>query len=69
MSHMDLLRDESDSCDDTCLTSSGDGNQFLFIKVENVTDVKEDDDPERVTFPVVKTEHEIAILPSSDEGE
>jgi hypothetical protein len=61
-SHMDLLKVEPGSCEETCLMSSGDGNKFLFIKVENVTDIKEDDDPEPVTAPVIKTEHEVSCI-------
>jgi len=59
-SHMDVPKDEPGSGDEACVTSSGDGNQFLFIKVENVTDIKEEDGTEPVTSPVIKTEHEVS---------
>ena len=61
-SHMDILKDEPGSCDEACVTSSGDGNQFLFIKVENVTDIKEEDGTEPLTPPVIKTEHEVSSV-------
>jgi hypothetical protein len=61
-SHMDVLKDEPGSCDEACVTSSGDGNQFLFIKVENVTDIKEEDDTEPLASPVIKIEHEVSSL-------
>jgi len=59
-SHMDILKDEPGSCDEVCVTSSGDGSQFLFIKVENVTDIKEEDGAEPLTSTVIKTEHEVS---------
>jgi hypothetical protein len=59
-SHMDVLKDERGSCDEACVTSSGDGNRFLFIKVENVSDIKEEDSAEPLTSPVIKTEHEVS---------
>jgi hypothetical protein len=45
-----------DSYSETCLTSSRDGSQFVSIKVEEVTDMQEEEDPLLITFPVTKAE-------------
>jgi hypothetical protein len=66
-SSMDLLKVEPDSCDD---------NEFIDIKVEEVTikeedvtikeedftDVKEEEDPLLIRVPLTGTEHEVSCL-------
>ena len=59
---VNLVKDEPGACNEACSVSSDDGNQFLFIKVENVTDIKEDDDTKPMTSPVIKTEHEVSCM-------
>jgi hypothetical protein len=53
---MGLIQAGPDSCSETCLTSSHDGNQLVGIKVEEVTDIQEEEDPLLITFPVTKAE-------------
>jgi hypothetical protein len=50
------------SCSDTCLTSSHDGNQVIDIKVEDVTDIQEQEDLLLTDFPAVETEHEVSCM-------
>jgi hypothetical protein len=55
---MDLLKVEPGSDSETC----HDGNQVIDIKVEEVTDIQEEEDPLRRTFTVIKTEHEVSCI-------
>jgi hypothetical protein len=55
---MNLLKVEPGSDSDTC----HDGNQVTNIKVGEVTDVQEDEDPLLRTFPVIEAEHEVSIM-------
>jgi hypothetical protein len=57
---MDLLKVVPGSYSETCLTSSHVGNQVTDIKVEDVTDILEEDDPISTTLPVIKAEHEVS---------
>jgi hypothetical protein len=59
-SHMDILKDEPGSCDETSVTSSDDGSQVIGIKVEEDNDMKEEDGPELVTSPLTEAEHEVS---------
>jgi hypothetical protein len=54
---MDSLKVEPGSDSETC----HDGNQVIDIKVE-VTDVQEEEDPVLITFPLMKTEHEVSCM-------
>jgi hypothetical protein len=56
---VDILRGERGACTETCSTSSGNGNQFLFV---NVTDIKEEEDPEPATSPLIKTEPTVSSV-------
>jgi hypothetical protein len=62
----DLLKVELGSCSEACLTSCHDGNEVIDIKVEEVVDREEEEDPLLITFPVIKAEHEVSsvYLPS-----
>jgi hypothetical protein len=53
---MGLSQAGPDSCSETSLTSSHDGNQLVSIKVEEGTDIQEEEDPLLITFPVTKAE-------------
>lgn len=55
-SYMDILKSEPGSSIGTCQMSSDDGNQFVGIKVEDVTDVKEEEDPGPATSTGIKSE-------------
>ena len=55
---MDLRNYDPGFRRETCHTSSGDGNQ-----VEEVTIIKEEESPEAISFPDIKTEHEVSCMP------
>ena len=57
---VDLRKHEPSLCGETCHTPSGDCNQVIGIKVEEVISIKEEEDPEPISFPVIKTEHEVS---------
>jgi len=59
---MDLLNYEPGFCTETCHTSSGDSNQVTGMKVEEVISIKEEEDPEPISFPETKTEHEVSCM-------
>jgi hypothetical protein len=59
---MDVLKDEPGSCNEACSASSDDGNQIIDIKVEEDTDIKEEDDSEQTKSPVTGTESEVSRM-------
>jgi hypothetical protein len=61
-SHVGLPKDEPGSCDEACVTSSDDGNQVIDIKVEEDSDVKEENDLEQMKSPVTGTESEVSCV-------
>jgi hypothetical protein len=50
---MDVLKVEPDS---------GDESEVIDIKVEDTTDVKQEEDPLLITLPVSDTEHEVSCM-------
>jgi len=54
---MDLAKGESGCCSKTCLTSAGDADEVLNIKVEEGTDVDEEEIPMPL-FCAVKVEQD-----------
>jgi len=60
---VDLLQDETGLYNETCVAESYDGNQVVDIKVEEVPYIKEEDDPESVSSPDIKIEHEVSFMP------
>jgi len=58
---VDMLRGEHGLCTETRSTSSAEGNQFLFVNVDEVTDIKEEDDPELTTSPVIRAELAVSL--------
>jgi hypothetical protein len=52
--------DVSGSCTETSPTSSYDAHQAINTKVEEVSDVEEEDNPVPISFPVIKTEHVVS---------
>jgi hypothetical protein len=60
---VELLRYEPESSTETCLRSAGARNQVAGVKVEEGVAVKvEEEDPEPVSFPTIKTEPEVSDM-------
>ena len=59
---MDITKSEPGSSTGTCQMSSDDGNQFVSIKVEDVTDVKEEEDPGPAASTGIKTEPAVSCM-------
>jgi hypothetical protein len=58
---MDLPKVEPGLCSETCLASC-DGNQNVHTKVEEVPDIKSEENSKPITFPVVKCENEVSFV-------
>ena len=57
---MDCVEGETGSCTETCVQSGGGvGTEEISIKEEAI-DI-EDEIPEAITFPSIKTEHEVRL--------
>jgi hypothetical protein len=51
------------SCTETCSTSSRDANQAINIKVEEVSDVEEEEEnPVPISFPGIKAERAVSCF-------
>jgi len=50
---MDIVKVEPDSSDES---------EVIDIKVEDTTDVKQEEDPLLITLPVTDTEHEVSCM-------
>jgi hypothetical protein len=59
---MDLLKSEPGPCVETCMMSYDDMHHVVRIKVEEVTDTKEEEDPEPPTPPIIKTEPIVSFM-------
>jgi hypothetical protein len=59
---MDVPKREPDSRTETCLMSFDDGNQIFGMKVEEVTGMKVEDEPEPATHAVIKTEPAVSYM-------
>jgi hypothetical protein len=59
---MDILHSELGPCTGTCLMSSDDGNQVIRIKVEEVADLKLEEDPGPTSSPLIKTEPSVSCV-------
>ena len=59
---MDVLKSEPGPCSGTCQMSSDDGNQVVGIKVEDVTDMKDEEDPWPATSTGIETELAVSCL-------
>jgi hypothetical protein len=57
-----LLKVVPESCSETCVTSSHFGNQVIDIKVEDVTDMQEEENSLLLKFPAIKAEHEVSSM-------
>jgi len=71
---MCCVEGETGSCSETCVTCDVDGIEEVSIKFEDTIDIKEefsikveeaidikDENPEAITFPSIKTEHEVRL--------
>jgi len=54
------VESETGSCSETCVTSDVDGTEKVSIQVEEAIDIKVEI-PEAITFPSIKTEHEVRL--------
>jgi hypothetical protein len=61
-SNVGVPKDEPGSCDEACVTSSDDENQVIDIKVEEDSDVKEENDAEQIKSSVIGTESEVSCV-------
>ena len=59
---MDMLRFEIGPCAGTCQMSYDVRNEVVGIKVEKVTDIKVEEDPEPTTSPLIETEPAVSCL-------
>ena len=57
---MGFVEGETGSCRETCVTSDGDGTEEVSMKVEEAVEVK-DEIPEAISFPPIKTEHQVRL--------
>ena len=60
---MDLLRGELGSSSKTCVTSTVDGNEVTGVADERVCVIKEEENQEAWTVPVIKTEPKVSCVP------
>ena len=59
---MDLPKGELGSSSDTCVTSTVDGNEVTGMEAERVCNIKEEDDVEPATIPVIKSEPNVSFV-------
>jgi hypothetical protein len=59
---MDMLRGKHGLCTETSSKSSADRSQFLFVNIDDVTDIKQEDDPEQTASTVIRTEPAVSLL-------
>ena len=60
---MDLLKGALGSSTDTCVTSTVDVNEVTGVECERVCVIKEEEDQEAWTVPVIKTEPKVSGVP------
>ena len=71
---MGFVEGETGSCTETCVTCDVDGAEEVVIEFEDTIDIKEefsikveeaidikDEIPEAISFPSIKTEHEVRL--------
>jgi hypothetical protein len=56
----DLLKDVPGSCSERGATFSDDGDRAISVKVEEVTDLQEVEDPVSISCLLMKCEHEVS---------
>ena len=60
---MDLLKGELGSSSQTCVTATVDVNEVTGVEGERVCVIKEEEDQEARTVPVIKTEPKVSCVP------
>jgi hypothetical protein len=50
------------SCTEACVMLSGNGNQFIFVNIDEVIGPKLEEDPDPTTSPHIKTEPQVSCL-------
>jgi len=55
-----LIKDEPDSCSESCVTTLDIGTEEGNIEVEDSVDIKEEN-PEAIKFPPIKTEPAVSV--------
>jgi nitrogenase molybdenum-iron protein alpha/beta subunit len=60
---MDILKGALGSSTETYATSTNDGSQVTGIEAVRVTDIKEEEDQEARTIPVIKMEPKVSVVP------
>jgi hypothetical protein len=60
---MDLLKGELGSYTETCVTSTVDVNEVTGVDAERVSVIKEEEDQDPRTVPVMKTEPRVSVVP------
>jgi hypothetical protein len=61
---MDLLKGELGSSAETCVTSAVVGKEMTGVQAERGSVIKEEEDQELWTIPVIKTEPEVSCVVS-----
>jgi hypothetical protein len=59
---MDVLNGEPGSCDESCLTSTLQGNELIGIEAEKLSDVSEVVN-EQTTIAILNTEPSVSFVP------
>jgi hypothetical protein len=59
---VDVLRGEQELRTETCSPSSGDGKQFVFVNVDDVTVIKQQEDPEPTTSTAIKNDPVVSCM-------
>jgi hypothetical protein len=59
----DLLKSELGSSNETCVTSTLDGNEVIGIEAERLSDVSEVANQETMKIPAIKTEPDVSFMP------
>ena len=60
---MDILKGELGSCTEMCAASTFHGNEVTGVEAERVCIIKEEEDQEAMTVPVIKTEPKVSVVP------
>jgi hypothetical protein len=59
---LDVLRGEQQSFAETCSVSSGDGNQFVFVNVDDHAVIEQQEDPEPTTSTAIKNDPLVSCM-------
>jgi hypothetical protein len=59
---MDILKGALGSSTETCVTSTVDVNEVTGVETVRVTDIKQEEDQEARTVPVIKTEPKVSVV-------